>query len=90
MEEGEDIASYFQRVDNAVNEVKNQGGTLIDEYVMEKILMTLPESYNDKISAIEEVYDPTREQLFGTLTAFEMRKFGKEKEKSETTFKAKK
>lgn len=30
----------------------------------------------------------TREQLFGTLTAFEVRKFGKDKDKSEIAFKA--
>lgn len=74
-----------------MNEVKNQGGTLTDEDVMENILMTLPESYSGKIFSIEKVYDSkkfTREQLFGTLTAFEMRKFGKEKEKSKTSFKS--
>lgn len=53
--------------------------------------MTLPVSYSDKTSAIEETYDQkkfTREQLFGTLTAFEERNFGNEKEKLKEAFKA--
>lgn len=91
IDEGEDIASYFQRVDLVANEDRNQGGTLENEDIIENILMTLLESYNDKDLFIEEVYDPkkfTKEQLFGTLTAFEMRKFGKKEEKIESTFKA--
>lgn len=89
MEEGEDTKIYFQRVDSVLNEIREIGGTLNDEDIMEKILMTIPERYNDQISSIEEVYDlkNTREQLYGTLTTFEMRKFGKDKVKFETTFK---
>jgi DNA-directed RNA polymerase subunit N (RpoN/RPB10) len=57
---------------------------LIDEDVIENILMTLSKCYSEKVSTIEEVYDPnnfTKEHLFGTLTSFEMKKFGKEKKK---------
>lgn len=68
------------------NEVKNQGGKLTDEYIIEKILITLPDCYSDKILVIEEMYDPkkyTLEQLFDTLMTFEMRKFRKEDMKEE-------
>lgn len=91
MEEGEDIASYFEKVDNIVNKIRELRGTLSDEDVINKNLMTLLLSYSDKISTIEEIYDPkkfTREQLFGILTAFEVRKFGKDKDNLETMFKA--
>lgn len=87
MEEGEDIVSYFEKVDNTVNEIR---GTMDDEDVIEKILMTILVSYNDKILVIEETYDPkkfTKEDLFGILIAFEVRKFGKDKYKSETAIK---
>lgn len=93
MEEGEGIVSYFQKVDSVVNEIKDIGGVLDEKDVIQKITRTLPESYSDKISVIEETYDPTkftREQLFDTLTAFETRKFGRDKAKPETTFKASK
>lgn len=55
--------------------------------------MSLPKSYCDKISTIEETYDLkkfTREQIYGTLSTFEIRKFGKEKFKTESAFKASK
>lgn len=91
MEEGEDITSYFQKFDSVVDEIRYIGGTLDDKDVIENIMRTLLECWSDNISAIEETYDPsksTREQLYGALTAFEMRKFGKDKERTETTFKA--
>lgn len=93
MKDREDITSYFQKVDNVVNEIKELGDTLIDEDIFDKILMYLPERYSDKISKIEETYDLkkfTREQLYGTLFAFEIRKFGKDRAKYESTFSASK
>lgn len=39
MKYGEDIKIYFQRVENVINEVKHQGGTITGEDFMEKILM---------------------------------------------------
>ncbi|XP_059068363.1 uncharacterized protein LOC131858901 [Cryptomeria japonica] len=89
--EGEDIVSYFEKFYTTVNEIRELRGTLSDEDVIDKILMTLPVSYNDKNSMIEETYDPkkfNKEQLFGSLTAFKVRIFGKDKDKSETAFKA--
>ena len=79
IEDVEGIKSYFQRVESAVNENKNQGGSIIDEDFMEKILMTLFDNYSDKVSAIEKVYNQkmfTKEQMFSTFTLFELKKFG--------------
>ena len=85
MEDGEEFTSFFQRVELVANEVRNQVGKLSDEDIIEKILITLPDCYSDKILVIEEMYDPkkyTKEQLFGTLTTFEMRKFQKKEKKT--------
>lgn len=60
MEGGEDIVIYFEKVDIAVNAIRELEGTLSGEDVIEKISMTLPVSYSDKISAIEETYDPKK------------------------------
>lgn len=56
-----------------MNETRDLGGVLDDNDVIQNIMRTLPKWYNDKISAIENTYDPskfTREQLHGTLKAF--------------------
>lgn len=55
--------------------------------------MSLLKTYTEKISSIEETYDPnkfTKEEIYGRLSAFEMKKFGKSKKKSESSFKASK
>jgi hypothetical protein len=73
------------------NEVNSYGGIISNIDVIKNVLVTLPNKYSDKVSIIEEIYDPntfTKEQLFGTLTTFQMRKFAKVKEKTESTFKA--
>lgn len=83
--------SYFEKVETAVNKIRELRGTLSDKDVIDKILMTLPINYSDKISTIEETYDPkklTTKQLLGTLTAFEVRKFRKDKDKLKIAFKA--
>lgn len=53
--------------------------------------MSLLESYSDKILTIEETYDLkkfTLEKIYGTLSTFEIRNFGKDKAKIEFAFKA--
>lgn len=90
MKEGEDIVSYFEKVGNVVNEIREIGDTLHDVDVVYKILITLPVTYSCRISSIQETYDPKtfiREQLFGTLTTFQVRKFGKDKDKLDMIFK---
>jgi hypothetical protein len=52
-------------------------GEMIEEYfLVQKILRSLPDRFNSKVSAIEEITDLntlTLDQLLGTLTAYEMR-----------------
>jgi hypothetical protein len=70
MKEDEDIASYFQRVDIVQNEVKIHDSNLIDEDMIEKDWMTLPKSYNDKVSTIEKINNPmnfTKEDIIQNI-----------------------
>jgi inorganic pyrophosphatase len=52
-------------------------GEMIDEScLVQKILKSLPNRFNSKVSAIEEIIDLktlTLDQLIGTLTTYEMR-----------------
>jgi hypothetical protein len=52
-------------------------GEMIDEsFLVQKILRSLPDRFNSKVSAIEEIFDLkmlTLDQLLGTRTAYEMR-----------------
>jgi hypothetical protein len=56
--------------------MKGLGETIDDSFLIHKILRSLPDRFNPKVSAIEEIDDlktMTLDQLFGTLTAYEMR-----------------
>src|ERR1700722_7008652 len=59
-----------------VNAMKSLGETIEEPSLVQKILRSLPDRFNPKVSAIEELNDlKTSEfdQLLGTLTAYEMR-----------------
>ena len=76
MNDDEDIASFFLRVAEIVNNMKALGETLKECVIVQKILRSLPSSFNPKVSAIEETTDwetLTMNQLLGNLIAYEMR-----------------
>jgi hypothetical protein len=76
MNEDETISKYFLRVEELVNAMKGLGETFDDSLLIQKILMSLPDKFNPKVSAIEELNDLKTlsiDQLLGTLTAYEMR-----------------
>ena len=88
MSEEENIAAYFQRVEEVVNTMKGLGETMEARLVVQKILRTLTSKYNPKVSAIEDrekLDDLKTEELQGFLTAYEMRI--QEPRQSEATFK---
>jgi hypothetical protein len=90
MHNDESIASFFLRIDEIVNRMKNLGEEIKDTTLVEKILRSLTPKFESKVSAIEEKQDLqtlTVVQLHGILTAFEMRKGGPS-EVREATFKA--
>jgi hypothetical protein len=76
MNEKEDIATYFLRVDEVVNAIKGLGEELNESLVVQKVLRSLLLKYDAKVSAIEETRDLTKmtmDELHGTLMAYEMR-----------------
>jgi hypothetical protein len=90
MKEDETVGKYFLRVEELVNAMKGLGEKIEEASLVQKILRSLPDRFNPKVSAIEELNDlkvlPI-DQLLGTLTAYEMR-IGKDKPTSrEASFK---
>jgi hypothetical protein len=76
MNEDENISKFFLRVDEMVNAMRGLGEAIDDSLLVQKILRSLPERFNPKVSAIEEMSELktlSLDQLLGTLTAYEMR-----------------
>jgi hypothetical protein len=76
MKEDETVGKYFLRVEEMVNAMKALGEKIEEPSLVQKILRSLPDRFNLKVSAIEELNDLKTlefDQLLGTLTAYEMR-----------------
>jgi hypothetical protein len=72
----EDIATYFLRVDEVVNAIRGLGEDIDESLVVKKVLRSLLLKYDAKVSAIEEIRDLTNmkmDELHGSLIAYEMR-----------------
>jgi hypothetical protein len=92
MNEKEDIATYFLRVDRVVNAIRRLGEEIDESLVVQKVLRSLLFKYDAKVSAIEETRDLTKmtmDELHGSLITYEMRT-GTESDQpnNEATFKA--
>jgi hypothetical protein len=90
MKDDETIGKYFLRVEELVNAMRGLGEKIEEAFLVQKILRSLPDRFNPKVSSIEEINDlktPPIDQLLGTMTAYEMR-IGKGKPTSrEASFK---
>jgi hypothetical protein len=76
MNEDETISKYFLRVEELVNAMKGLGEKIEDAFLFQEILRSLPDRFNPKFSAIEELNDLKNmsiDQLLGTLYDYEMR-----------------
>jgi hypothetical protein len=57
MNEDETVSKYFLRVEDLVNSMKVLGEKIEDTFLVQKILRSLPDRFNPKVSAIEELND---------------------------------
>jgi hypothetical protein len=76
MNEDETVNKIFLRVEELVNAMKGLGEKIEDIFLVQKILRSLPNRFNPKVYAIEELNDLKTlsiDQLLGTLIAYEMR-----------------
>jgi hypothetical protein len=91
MKEDETVGKYFLRVEEMVNAMKALGETIDEPSLVQKILRSLPDRFNPKVYAIEELNDLKTlgfDQLLGTLTAREMRIVKDKPTSKEASFKA--
>jgi hypothetical protein len=54
MNEEEIIAAYLLRVDEIVNIIIGLGETIDDQFIVQKVLRSLPMRFNPKISTLED------------------------------------
>jgi hypothetical protein len=76
MNEDETISKYFLRVEYLVNVMKGLGDKIEDAFLVQNILISLPNRFNPKVYAIEELNDLkilSIDELLGTLIAYEIR-----------------
>jgi hypothetical protein len=57
MKEDENIANYFLRVDETINEIIGLGEEIKESIIVQKVLRSLPMRFDPKILALEERSD---------------------------------
>nr|XP_048323417.1 uncharacterized protein LOC125420686 [Ziziphus jujuba var. spinosa] len=92
MKETETIKDYSDKLLGIVNKVRLLGKDFSDERIVQKILVTLPEKYESKISSLEESKDLSSislAELVNALQAQEQRRMMRKEESVEGAFQAK-
>ncbi|KAH6770772.1 hypothetical protein C2S52_015575, partial [Perilla frutescens var. hirtella] len=85
MKETENIKEYIDKVMKVVNQIRLLGEELPEKRIVEKVMVTLPERFESKISSLEDTCDMTKltlTELVSALQAVEQRKAFREEEKS--------
>jgi predicted GNAT family acetyltransferase len=83
MKESETVSDYITRLQTVVNQLNRNGETVTDARVVEKILRSLTDKFENIVCAIEESKDLSTlsvEELAGSLEAHEQRKMKKKEE----------
>jgi hypothetical protein len=73
MNEDETVSKYFLRVEELGNSMKGLGEKFEESFLVHKILRSLLDKFNPKVSAIEELNDlktMSIDQPLGTLTVY--------------------
>ena len=92
MKETETIKDYADKLLGIVNKVRLLGKDFSDERIVQKILVTLPEKYESKISSLEESKDLSSislAELVSALQAQEQRRMMRQEEVVEGALQAK-
>ena len=92
MKEIETIKDYSDKLLGIVNKVRLLGKDFSDERIVQKILVTLPEKYESKISSLEESKDLSSislAELVNALQAQEQRRMIRKEESMEGALQAK-
>ncbi|XP_071714241.1 uncharacterized protein [Rutidosis leptorrhynchoides] len=91
MNDDELVKDYSSRIMDVVNQIRLPGDKISDQKVMETIMISVPQKFEAKISAIEESYDVsilTVSELTSKLQAQEQRVSMRSEEKVEGAFQA--
>jgi hypothetical protein len=93
MKEDENIAAYFLRVDETLNEIIGLGEKNKESVIVQKVLRSLPMRFDSKISTLEErayLDSISMDELHGIFTTYEIKTKQENPYIKETTFKASK
>ncbi|XP_043717711.1 uncharacterized protein LOC122665624 [Telopea speciosissima] len=85
------VKSFMSKVNEIINAVRSLGEEIKDAVVVKKILRSLPDLYNPKMSAIEEsknLNGLSLDELHGILTAYKIRMVKPKSTEKEVAFKA--
>ena len=92
MKEEETIKQYSDRIMAVVNSIRLLGEQLKEARIVEKVIATLPERYEAKISSLEDsrdLYTISLTELINALYAQEQRRASRLEEHQEGAFQAK-
>ncbi|KAG8492349.1 hypothetical protein CXB51_009664 [Gossypium anomalum] len=92
MKESESIKQYSDRIMATINSIRLLGEDFSDSRVVEKVITTLPERFESKISSLEDSRDLTTislSELVNSLYALEQRRANRQEDHPEGAFQAK-
>ncbi|KAG8480143.1 hypothetical protein CXB51_024938 [Gossypium anomalum] len=92
MKESESIKQYSDRIMATVNSIRLLGEDFSESRIVEKVITTLPERFESKISSLEDSRDLTTislSELVNSLYALEQKRANRQEENSEGAFQAK-